>query len=481
MPTGHVVGLREGRAIGGSVFMSNFTSLRRKPVATVMDGNGGSSMSKVSVSPDRVQIENLESRDPGVIQFFSEVPVAALAELAGRALTVGVYGLRAMGTAGHVEVVEQEFAKLSRQFAVSLAGVEKNLLGHVESTFDPGKSSSVSAQLSHTISQANRATTSTIEEARAQLQRLIADSFNPDLTTSCVFKIIKQLGDTRAELDRAFDPAVEGSYMARLSREVDEYFGADGKLGDVIAAQITPIKTEMTESLQNLRDLIVGQAAASQVRRMTALSGADFEAEVEAVLCTMAKTYGDTVERVGARGGDAGPSKRGDFTIQLREGPRFVVEAKDCSSPMSLRGDRGMLAVLRDSMTNRAATFAIGVMRDPAGYPREVGSFNEYDSDKLLCAFGPDGQLLEAAYRWARTTLLATVAGHQGLDIAAVEGGLEEARRALRELGRIEGKARAIAKGADDIQGLVAFQVRRASAALDQAAGGLAFEVRKAS
>ena len=50
---------------------------------------------------------------------------------------------------------------------------------------------------------------------------------------------------------------------------------------------------------------------------MTVRSGADFEAEVEVVLCTMAKTYGDTVERVGAQGGDAGPSKRGDFTIQL--------------------------------------------------------------------------------------------------------------------------------------------------------------------
>ncbi len=64
---------------------------------------------------------------------------------------------------------------------------------------------------------------------------------------------------------------------------------------------------------------------------------------------------------------------------------------------------------------------------------------------------------------------------------AAAETGIEEARRALRELSRIEGKAKAIAKGADEIQGLVSFQIRRASAALDQAAGGIVAELEQAS
>jgi hypothetical protein len=132
-------------------------------------------------------------------------------------------------------------------------------------------------------------------------------------------------------------------------------------------------------------------------------------------------------------------------------------------------------------MLNRASGFAIGVMRDAAGFPKEVGSFNEYDGDKLLCVFGADGDLLEAAYRWARTILLMSLADQRGVDVAAVEAGIEEARRALREISRIEGKAKAIAKGADEIQGLVTFQVRRASVALDQAAGGIVLDVRKAS
>jgi len=438
-------------------------------------------MAAVRVSDNAVTFENLQSHDPEVVGFFTEMPVESLGELAARAMTVGVLGLRAMGTAGRMEIVEKEFLTLTQRFSSCLAEVERRLTDRVDRTFDPDRAESVSARLSNTISQANRATATTIEEAKTQLQQLIGDSFNPELTTSCVFQILRKLDDTRAQLDRSFDPAVEGSHLARLVAEVSAFFGEDGSVGEVIQSQVSPVKEEVLAALQSLRDALVGQAAAAQVRRKTPLSGSDFEADVAAVLRSVARGYGDIVEEVAVHAGDAGSSKTGDFVVQLREGPRFVVEAKDCSNPVPLRGDRGLLATLRSSMLNRASGFAIGVMRDAAGFPKEVGSFNEYDGDKILCVFGPDGDLLEAAYRWARTTLLLTLADRRGVDVAAVEAGIDEARRALREISRIEGKAKAIAKGADEIQGLITFQLRRASSALDQAAGGIVLDVRKAS
>ena len=36
-------------------------------------------------------------------------------------------------------------------------------------------------------------------------------------------------------------------------------------------------------------------------------------------------------------------------------------------------------------------------MKEYSGFPKEVGAFNDYDGDKVLCVFGQDGQLLEAA------------------------------------------------------------------------------------
>jgi hypothetical protein len=422
-----------------------------------------------------------ECRDPEVVGFLSELPEGSRWDVACRAFSVGVVGLKAMGVAGHLEVVEREFLALKQGFGAALQDVESRLLERIDLTFDPDRAQSVSARLGLTIAQAHAAAGKVVQDVESQLGTLIADSFNPDLATSCVFRIAKLVADTRAELDRAFDPSYEGSHLARLASLVDDYFGEGGTVADVVAAQMLPVKAELLQSLQALRDLVVSQAAATQARRLSPASGGDFEDEVESVLCRLAKAYGDSVHRVGAQAGESGTSKKGDFIVQLAQGPRFVVEAKDHSSPITLRGDRGILAALQASMINRNAQFAMAVVRDEKAFPKEVGAFNDYDQDKILCRLGEFGELLEAAYRWARTALLAGMAVNQGLDVATVESGIEEARRALRELARIEGKAKAITKGADEILSLVQFQLRRANAALDHAAEGLSPAQEKAS
>lgn len=53
-----------------------------------------------------------------------------------------------------------------------------------------------------------------------ELRSLVEDSFNPDLTTSPVYKIVEVVNDTRAQLGRAFEPAYEGSYLSTLAASV---------------------------------------------------------------------------------------------------------------------------------------------------------------------------------------------------------------------------------------------------------------------
>ena len=93
-----------------------------------------------------------------------------------------------------------------------------------------------------------------VTQARADLAALIGVSFNPDLATSCVYRIAKLVADTRAELDRAFDPAYEGSHLAKLASLVESYFGEDGSLVDLVAAQLVPVKAELLQALQGMRD-----------------------------------------------------------------------------------------------------------------------------------------------------------------------------------------------------------------------------------
>lgn len=439
-------------------------------------------MATIRFTETALVVEDLECSDPEVVEFFTDTAEVSRGELACRALTMGVVGLRAMGITGHVELVEREFLKLSQRFDAALGTVEENLFERVNATFDPDKAESVSGRLTDSISGAHHTASQVIEQARGDLEKLIGDSFNPDLATSCVYRIGKLVADTHTELNRAFDPAYEGSHLAKLATLVDSYFGDGGALAELVNAQVTPVKAELLTALQGVRELIVGQAMAAEERRRSPASGLDFEDEVEAVLCRLASAYGDSVERVGTQAGDAGRSKRGDFVVQLPGGGRFVVEAKKRSTPLPLRGDRGVLAMLDESMINRAATFAVAVARDGSAFAKEVGAFNDYDDDKVLCQIGYGGELLEVAYRWARAALLVGSAKDDGTDVAVIVGAIDEARRALRELSRIEAKAKTIARSADDIQSLLTFQVRRMNAALDEAASGLSTsEVRAAS
>jgi hypothetical protein len=430
-------------------------------------------MTQVRLTPSVVCIEGLECTDPDVLEFFADAPESSWPDLARRALALGVVGLRAMGIAGQVEIVEREFLRLSHRFDSALGAVEANLLERVQATFDPDQAESVSARLSSSINAAHAAAGEVVTQARADLAALIGESFNPDLTTSGVYRIAKLVADTRAELDRAFDPAYEGSHLAKLARLVESYFGEDGSLVDLVAAQLVPVKAELLQALQGMRELIVGQAMAADERYRSPASGLDFEDEVEAVLCRLASGYGDTVARVGTRPGDVGRSKHGDFVVQLPGGARFVVEAKKRSAPLPLRGDRGVLAMLEASMLNRNASFAVAVAKEQSAFAKEVGAFNDYDGDKVLCRLGERGELLEVAYRWARATLLMASADHGRIDVSLVGDALDETRRALRELARIEAKAKAIAQGADEIRSVLTVQVRRINAALDDAAAGL--------
>ncbi len=69
--------------------------------------------------------------------------------------------------------------------------------------------------------------------------------------------------------------------------------------------------------------------------------------------------------------------------------------------------------------------------------------------------------------------MLLGTASDEAIDVSVVGNAIDEARRALPELARLEAKAKSIAHGADEIRSLLRSQVRRLNAALDDAAAGL--------
>jgi hypothetical protein len=282
----------------------------------------------------------------------------------------------------------------------------------------------------------------------------------------------------RREFQKAFDPDRKNSYLGQLAGTVGELLGEDGAVAAALAENGETVTNTILEQIAQLRDAVVGSIAAAAERDKGTAKGCDFESDVETVLCRLARIYGDSVENVSTTSGEAGASKKGDFVVALAEGPRFTVESKNKSTAITLRGAAGILAALDASMLNRHADFAIAVSKFGEALPKEVGTFNPYDKDKIVCAFGEDGAMLEVAYRWARMQLLLELdEAESDVDVEAVRTALADAHSAVSELAKIKAKATAITKTAGEIQSIVEWQVARARQALSQAEQALEVEV----
>lgn len=280
----------------------------------------------------------------------------------------------------------------------------------------------------------------------------------------------------KREFQRAFDPERKSSYLGQLTEAVDGYLGDDGAVASAVAENGDQVVKTILDNITQLRDAVITNIATAVERDKGTAKGGDFETEVEDVLCRVARAYGDGVTNVAAEAGEAGRSKRGDFVVTLAEGPRFTIESKNRST-ITLRGSNGILAELDASMLNRQADFAIAVSKSADALPKEVGAFNAYDEDKVVCAYGDDGAMLEVAYRWARTQLLLGLEEPESdVDVDAVRSSLDDARQAVVELAKIKAKASTITETANDIQNVVEWQVARAKAALGQAEQALEVE-----
>lgn len=122
------------------------------------------------------------------------------------------------------------------------------MLRGVRETFDPERWGSVSGRLSATIADAHGDAKRTVESASEELRRLLADSFNPDLSTSCTARIGALVRDARAGIDRAFDPSYEGGHLARLTALIEDYFGSDSALGEQVRRELEPANAPREQS-----------------------------------------------------------------------------------------------------------------------------------------------------------------------------------------------------------------------------------------
>jgi hypothetical protein len=404
----------------------------------------------VEVEGDVIVIDHLRVEDRALSAFVASRAEADRADMADRALRIGLHALQDAGTALDVEFVRREFdALLERSTSVNERAA-KELDQVLRLNFGDRE-----GRLPRTLEQ--------FLGDRGQLTRLVAELFDESKRDSAI-------GRLRTLLGTYFD-----GDASRLAQLLDPT-----RMG----APLYQFRTEMNAAFEKLNDRLTAIEAASTARAAerakSSAKGTDFEDLLEEMLGEAVRSSGDTVERTGTATGDVMRSKKGDFLLTIDPALctgaelRVVIEAKNRGK--SWREIRDELDAAK---RNRAAAAALAIYT-PEHAPAGVAPFDVRYGHvfAVIDPESPDMATLTAALRLARLHALASVtsqtaeidAGRLSQALASVKTELEAVRALKVSLTSIKTTADNVAAGLDRLRDQVMMRVTEAEAQLQRKA-----------
>jgi hypothetical protein len=399
---------------------------------------------RVRVEGDRIVVERLVVRDQAMAGFMAERSPADRADLAERAIRIGLLALQDAGVTVNVDVVRAEFEKLVRQ------------------------TESVNDKAAQALEQTLR---TNFADGDGRLPRTLE-------------KFLGDRGALRSMVEELFDESKRDSAIGRIGRMLERYFDGDAsKLALLLDptrlnSPMHQFRQEITAGFKVLEERLVAIEAAAAARgaerARSAAKGGDFEDLLEGMLADLARGAGDLLDRTATEAGTLLKSKKGDFVLtidgRVARGSdlRVVVEAKD--RPMSMRAIR---EELREARENRGAAVAV-VVFTPNHAPTGVAPF-ALVGDDVYCVIDPEAPEpanLEAAIRLARLLAIASLVEHEvEVDAAAIANALNGIREQLdvvrglkAQLTSISTATKAVWSGLDQMRSNILARVGEAEA-----------------
>ncbi len=400
----------------------------------------------VDVEGDVIVIDHLRVEDRALAAFVGSRAESDRAEMADRALRIGLHALQDAGTALDVEFVRREFDALLERNASVNERAAKELDQVLRLNFGDRE-----GRLPRTLEQ--------FLGDHGQLTRLVAELFDESKRDSAI-------GRLRTLLGTYFD-----GDASRLAQLLDPT-----RMG----APLYQFRTEMNAAFEKLNDRLTAIEAASAARAAerskSSAKGADFEDLLEEMLGEAVRGTGDTVERTGTAAGDVIRSKKGDFLLTIDPQwcggaeLRVVIEAKNRGKSW-----REMREELNEAKRNRGAAAALAVYT-PEHAPAGVAPFDVRFGHvfAVIDPESPDMATLTAAVRLARLHALACVAvqttevdtARIAAALAALKTELDAVRALKMSLTEIGKTANNVSVGLDRLRDQVLGRVSEAEAQL---------------
>ena len=365
---------------------------------------------EVDRTENRVHIQDFTIHDTSLASYLDGFEEDEREDALEHALRVGVATLELSETTKDVEHVRSEFESMQQEFSNEIAVVEEEL---AEKFGDEGK---VARILDEHFGDDGR------------LRGHIEDAFGDD--GAFKERLDDELGEDGERIKKALDPDREGTPTYRL-------------------------KQTFKDEIEKIKDELVAEEAAEEVREQTRFRGFDFEEQVEKILEELVDQTSNQVRDTSQETGAKGSSKKGDFVITLGEtDQRIVVEAKNGAFNGTVEDE------MDEAIENREADYGIFVASSIEYLPRtRLGWFSEVDQNFVVVALsGEDDEEIEPrflkfAYHWARTrAILSYVEIGDDIDSERIKAELDSITDAIGSFSTIRSKCTTLESSVGDIR-----------------------------
>jgi archaellum component FlaC len=385
-----------------------------------------------TLGEDRLVVDGLVVADECAVRLVREReeagddPVKAVAD----AIEIGARVLDREQAGANADFVKSEFDKVSREveaaFTERAKEVSARLEGQMEAVFGP-ESGHLTRALERHFS----------DDSSAAVQNRVKDV------------ITEVMQRSREDLLRQFSSADGQNPLADFKdgtlRQLRHAGEQQEKHLSTLNEQLTALKVE----LQALRSEKEKADELADEREKGSAKGRTFEEAVAEALERIAAVRDDACDAVGDVTGSTG--KVGDVVVELDacNGPargRIVFEAKSGKPLTKPKAWQQLNAAL----AQRDADFAVLVVPSEDRLPAKTRPLTEYNGDKLLVAFDPEGDStlpLEVAYSLARARVLMARADDDVVDSGAIRDVVERALAVVDDARKIKSQLTGSKKG----------------------------------
>jgi hypothetical protein len=385
-----------------------------------------------TLGDDRLVVDGLVVQDECAVRLVREReeagddPVRAVSD----AIEIGARVLDREQAGANADFVKSEFDKVSREveaaFTERARAVSEQLEKQMDEVFGPESGHLTRALDKHFSDGSSTAVQNRVKDVITEVMQRSRED------------LLKQFSSADGQ-----NPLAD--FKAGTLRQLREAGDRQDKNLTALNEQLTALKVE----LQALRDEKEKADEVEAERERGSAKGRTFEEAVAEALERVAAMRGDACDAVGDVTGSTG--KVGDVVVEIDacNGPargRIVFEAKSGKALTKPKAWQQLNAAL----DQRDADFAVLVVPSDDRLPAKTRPLTEYNGDKLLVAFDPEGDTtlpLEVAYSLARARVLMSRGDDDSIDSGAIRDVVERALAVVDDARKIKSQLTGSKKG----------------------------------